>query len=155
MKKLIAATALVFCTGSVQAAELTLTAEVDTTYCASNGTQCSVAGSGHTAAAAGATNHNPVRLFVNVSRAGAAVSGLTIAGFVFNNNLVPASASAATVCTEAKCGTSRFQGGVGGTYSIFLDRGSAGNWRSGVYSGSIRVTSGADSGVTLVTFRIP
>jgi hypothetical protein len=137
------------------AAQLIVTVTADTTYCASVGTQCG--GGDNTFAAASDANSNPVRLLINVSSAatGLAVTGLPISAFTFSNNLTPAGGSSAVVCTQAICGTSRFQGGTGGTYALFVERGSAGNWKAGTYAGSVRVANGADNGTGLMTFSIP
>lgn len=149
----LAALAIAIGAPAASAAELTLVATVDTAYCASGGVQCTVAGSGHTAVEASSANHNPVRLLVQVSAAGAPVGSLTVSNFVISNNFVPAGGGSASVCSEAKCGTSRF-GGSSGIYSIFLDRTAAGNWKAGTYAGIVRVNRGTDTGSTLLTFTL-
>lgn len=155
LRSTFALAALAFAVGApaASAAELTLVATVDTAYCASSGVQCTVAGSGHTTAEASSANHNPVRLLVQVSAAGAPVGALTVSNFVISNSFVPAGGGSASVCSEAKCGTLRIQGSTG-IYSIFLDRTSAGNWKAGTYGGIIRVNRGTDTGSTLLTFTI-
>jgi hypothetical protein len=141
--------------GAAQAAALKVTAEVDTEFCASGAVQCSLAGHGF--AAATDLNHNPVRLFVHVARASSGVNlgALALANFTFNNGFVPAGGGSAVICSQANCGASRFGGGVGGAYSIILDRAAAGNWKAGAYAGTITINNGADTGTALVTFRIP
>ena len=51
--------------GSAVSAYALLSVQVDDTYCATGGVQCT--GTGHTAEAAGPGNHNPVRLVVQVA----------------------------------------------------------------------------------------
>lgn len=157
--RFLSAAALVALTASPvahAAVGYTITASVDTEVCASVPVQCGVAGTGHTFAAAGDTNHNPIRLFVTVVRAsGVPVNGLTINEFSFSNPFVPAGGGAAVICTEANCGTSRFGAGANGTYTIFLDRGPAGNWKAGAYAGTVRVVDAVNQGTAQVVFKIP
>jgi hypothetical protein len=136
-------------------AELTVQLAVDTAVCASVPVQCGVAGTGHTFVAASSTNHNPIRVFVQVSKAGVPVSGLTLASFNVSNSFVPAGGGSAGICGTASCGASNFGAGGNGSYTLYLDRIAAGNWKKGAYGGGVKVTSGADSGATLLNFAIP
>lgn len=148
------AAGLALAAAGAQAAAYTVTVEVDTTYCASVGVQCNAPG--HTYAAADSSNHNPIRAFVTVvNKNGAGVSGLPVTAFSISNNLTPAGAGSASLCADTVCGTSNFQGGTGGSYAIFLDRASAGNWKAGAYAGTIKVFDGANQGVGQLVFRIP
>lgn len=136
------------------ATELVVTTVVDTTFCASGAVQCTVPGSGHTAAVANSSNSNPIRLFVTVSREGNPVSGLTISNFNVSNGFVPAGGGAATICTSTICGSNRFGGGSQGTYQIILDRVGT-NWKRGSYLATTKVTSGTDVGISGTMFTIP
>lgn len=154
-RPLVAALMLGGVAAAASAGQLIVSVTADTTYCASVGVQC---GAGdNTFAAASDANSNPVRLLINVSSAatGLPVTGLAVSAFTFSNNLTPAGGGSASICTQAICGTSRFQGGTGGTYALFVERTSAGNWKAGTYGGSVRVVSGADNGTGLMTFSIP
>lgn len=148
------------CVSSASAAPLRIEASVDTEYCASGGIQCTVAGTGHTAAAASNANHNPLRMFVQVVLdTGETIPNLVGAEFTFSNPFVPAGGGAAGLCSAATCTASTFQNGGNGLYSLFLDRVPAGNWRAGTYAGTVEVTA-VRAGVTfrghgLVTFTIP
>lgn len=133
-------------------AELTVQVVPDTLVCAQAAQQCG--GAGHVPGPAAAGNHNPIRLFVLVTRAGAQVTNLTIANFQFTNGLVPAGGGSAVVCPETVCGPNRFGGGGGGLYQIFIDRYAAGNWTAGTYAATLRASRGADRGTGLVTFEI-
>lgn len=140
--------------GAAVAAPYTVLVEVDTAYCASVGVQCAAVG--HSYAAADSSNHNPIRAFVTVvNKSGKGVTGLPITAFSISNNLTPAGAGSAALCADTVCGTSNFQGGTNGNYAIFLDRASAGNWKAGAYSGTIKVVNGTDQGVGAMVFRIP
>jgi hypothetical protein len=141
--------------GAAAAAELTVQVAIDTEVCASVAVQCGVAGQGHTFVAAASTNHNPIRVFVQVSKAGAPVAGLTLASFNVSNSFVPAGGGSAGICSTTRCGASNFAGGGNGTYTFFLDRIAAGNWKKGAYGGGLKVTSGVDTGAALINFRIP
>ena len=139
---------------AARAAALAVTAEVDTTVCASFPVQCS--GSGHSYTAASAINHNPIALRITVvDENGLPVNRLTAANFTFTDGIVPAGGGAAVFCTVAECGASTFANAGPGLYQIFLDRGSPGDWKAGGYAAALQVTVGVDDGTTLVTFTIP
>jgi len=151
--------ALVIAVGSfsaaVQGAGLNLSTAVDTEICASGAAQC-----GGNFNPANDSNHNPIRLFVQVtSLNGTPGTGLALGDFSFTNNLVPAGGGSTVICPAARCGANRFGGGTNGLYSIFLDRSPAGNWKAGTYAGTIKVRKVVDdvtyNGTALVTFTIP
>jgi len=132
-------------------AGLTVQTSVDTAVCASVPVQCA----NHSYTPADSSNHNPLRLFVQVvDHAGMPVNGLTLANFAFTNNFVPAGGGQAVICSEASCGTDRFMAAPNGLYTVFLDRGPAGNWNAGAYAGTIVVTSGSSHGASMVNFSI-
>jgi hypothetical protein len=131
---------------------LTVQTSVDTAVCASVPVQCA----NHSYTPADSSNHNPLRLFVQVvDHAGMPVNGLTLADFGFTNNFVPAGGGSAVICSEASCSTDRFMAAPNGLYTLFLDRGPAGNWNAGAYAGTVVVSSGDDSGASMVNFSIP
>jgi hypothetical protein len=139
---------------AAHAAALAVTAEIDTTVCATVPVQCS--GAGHTFAQAGSSNHNPIALRLTVvNKNGRPVNGLTAADFTFTNSIMPAGGGAAVTCSVATCGASTFANAGNGLYQIFLDRGPAGNWTQGGYAAVIRVNAGANDGTKMVTFAIP
>ncbi len=131
---------------------LTLQASIDTAICASIPVQCA----NHSYDAADSSNHNPIRLVVQViGTDGTPVNGLTVDNFSFSNPFVPAGGGTTVICSEASCGTDRFQDGPNGLYSIMLDRGPAGNWDAGAYAGTVIVsTDSGDSGTSMATFEI-
>lgn len=138
--------------------EALLEARVDTAYCASGGVQCSAV-PGHTFAAASSTNHNPVRVLVQVSYDGQGVTGLTPANFTFTDGFTPAGGISPELCAMAICGPFSFQENAAGLYAFFLDPGVAGNWKAGTYAGTLAVayTSGDKTyqSTGIVTFVIP
>jgi len=130
---------------------LVVTISADTEACASVPVQCS----NFTYEAAADDNNNPFRIFVHVTRKGAAVTSLTESDFNFNNPFVPAGGGAAGICDDVDCGSSNFAGS-GGVYSMWLKRLPVGNWKAGAYGGSMTVNDDSgNSGSTLVTFNIP
>ena len=142
---------------------LAVAVSVDTEICASIPVQCNAdVADEHSFAAAADTNHNPIRIFVLVSkRNGDGVSGLLEGDFTFNNSLVPAGGGSVGLCDITDCGVNNFQEATAGDglYSMFLDRIPAGNWKAGTY-GSTMAVSFEDGGKTfdgiaLVTFTIP
>lgn len=143
-------------TAAVQGAGLNLSTAVDTEICASGAVQC-----GGNFNPANDSNHNPIRLFVQVSSLnGTPGTGLALGDFTFTSNLTPAGGGSTGICSLANCGASRFGGGTNGLYSIFLDRIPAGNWKAGTYAGTIKVRKVVDTtttynGTALVTFTIP
>ncbi|GEM_PF-3831336 len=132
------------------ASTLHLSVAVDTEACASAAVQCSFDGTG----AADNSNHSPVRLFVHVSQNGLPVTGLALEDFGLTMPFVPAGGGATVICDEAVCGPERFQAQAG-VYTLWLDRGPAGNWLAGSYAGSVTVTTTDSAGAELVSFAIP
>ncbi|MDH5360191.1 MAG: hypothetical protein OEX03_06485 [Gammaproteobacteria bacterium] len=131
---------------------LNVEVRVDTAYCASIGVQCA----NHAYTAADSSNHNPIRVFIQVTNhSGAAVSGLDLTAFSVSNPFVPAGGGTAVICNDISCGSDNFFAGTNGLYTLFLDRGPAGNWKSGMYGGSVRVsTTDGKSGIGMMTFNI-
>lgn len=158
MKKLLFAAAVVTAVAGIQdasAAELTVTVTADENACVSLPVQCNVAGQGHVSGVgARSTNHNPIRLLLTVQKAGVPIAGLTSSAFTISNSFLPAGGGSASACGTTKCGSSTFQAGAAGTYALYIDRTSAGNWKAGRYGGSVRVLSGADSGFAQLIFDI-
>lgn len=141
-------------TPAAMAAPYTVSVAVDTRVCAGVPVQCG--GAGHSFAAASGSNHNPIVLRLTVvNKNGLPVNGLAAANFIFANPFVPAGGGAAVACSVANCGASTFQAAGNGLYSIFLDRGPAGNWKAGGYAGTISVAAGVNDGTSLVSFTIP
>jgi hypothetical protein len=139
---------------AAHAAALAVTAEIDTTVCATVAVQCG--GAGHSFAQASSSNHNPIALRLSVvNKNGLPVNGLTAADFTFTNSIVPAGGGAAVACSVATCGASTFANAGNGLYQIYLDRGPAGNWTQGGYAGIIQVNAGVNNGTKMVTFAIP
>ncbi len=132
------------------ASTLQLSVAVDTEACASAAVQCSVDGTG----AADSGNHSPIRLFVHVSQNGQPVTGLTLDDFGLTVPFVPAGGAATVICEEAVCGPDRFQAQAG-VYTLWLDRGPAGNWLAGSYAGSLTVVTADSAGAELVNFTLP
>lgn len=136
-------------------AKLDVQVAVDTEVCASGAVQCT---SSHAAAAASNLNHNPIALFITVTKNGKPVSGLALTDFTFDNPFVPAGGGSANICNTTICGTSNF-GGSNGIYTLFLDRAAAGNWKAGAYGAAIKVVhvdgTTTHNGMALVSFNIP
>jgi hypothetical protein len=128
---------------------LGLTVLVDESYCATGGVQCS--GSGHTGAAAGPTNHNPVRLGIQVLRGGTPLNGLSSGRFTTSNTFVPAGGPSVARVVCASC----FQAGANGVYTIFVHPAPAVNWKSGSYFVQVRVNLGTTQLRALVEIEIP
>ncbi|MDH5183093.1 MAG: hypothetical protein OEX12_04310 [Gammaproteobacteria bacterium] len=131
---------------------LNVEVRVDTAYCASIGVQCA----NHDYTAADSGNHNPIRVFIQVTNhAGAAVNGLDLTAFSASNPFVPAGGGTAVICDDVSCGSDNFFAGTNGLYTLFLDRGPVGNWKSGMYGGSVKVSTGdGKSGIGMMTFTI-
>jgi hypothetical protein len=115
---------------------------VDITYCASGGVQCT--STGHTAAAAAAGNHNPVRVVVQVSANNGSnlfvpVNDLSSDLFGVSTQLVPAGGATVERLACATC----FQAVAGGTYAIFVHPTGSNLWKSGSYFAQIGFTSGS------------
>lgn len=135
--------------GGTTFGNLSLTVVVDESYCATGGVQCG--GGGHTVAAAGPTNHNPVRLGIQVLRGGTPVLGASSGRFTTANPFVPAGGPGVT---RVVCGTC-FQMGGNGLYTIFVHPAPAGNWKSGSYFVQVRVNLGATQLRALAEIEIP
>ena len=98
-----------------------------------------------------ADNNAPVELFVQVTKNGVGVSGLTADAFAYSNSFPRTGAS--------YCGNACFTAGQNGLYSLELQ----GDWLAGSYAGNVNVhfttsTSEGDvtsAGASLVSFDIP
>jgi hypothetical protein len=101
-----------------------------------------------------ADNNAPVELFVQVTKNGVGVSGLTADAFAYSNSFFPSGGTAASYC-----GNACFTAGQNGLYSLELQ----GDWLAGSYAGNVNVhfttsTSEGDvtsAGASLVSFDIP
>ena len=118
---------------------LAVEASVDLAYCGSGGVQCTVT---HAAGAASSSNHNPVRLFVLVSkRNGEGVSGLSDTDFTFVNTFVSAGGGSSGLCDSIDCGVDNFQDNGTGLYAMFLDViPDATNWGAGTRGATVAVS---------------
>jgi hypothetical protein len=86
-----------------------LTVKVDQSYCATGGVQCTT--TGHSAAAAGASNHNPVRFGIQILDAdGHPVDGLASTALTVFNPFVPAGGPAVTRLDCSDCFQAAGQG---------------------------------------------
>lgn len=132
---------------------VSLTVHVDETYCATGGVQCGA--DGHSFAAAGPDNHNPIRLGIQVLAGRKPVNGLAAGDFTFSNPFVPAGGGAISVYDCGSC----FQTGGSGMYTLFVHRGPSGNWKSGSYFAQLKVkvptASGSTTNRALVEIEIP
>jgi hypothetical protein len=98
-----------------------------------------------------ALNDAPVQVFVQVSRNGAGVTGLTPDAFAYSNSF--------PLNGAGYCGNACFIAGENGLYALELQ----GDWVEGSYAGTLNVqftnsTSAGDvtsTGTSLVTFDIP
>jgi hypothetical protein len=118
---------------------LELTMLIDQSYCQTGGVQCT--GNGHTAKAALKTNHNPVRVMIQVlDEKRNPVTGLASAAFSIAVPYVPAGGPGLTRLDCAEC----FQGSASpdGVYAIFVHPAIAGNWKSGAYCLQVEVVVG-------------
>jgi len=118
---------------------LELTMLIDQSYCKTGGTQCT--GTGHTAQAALKTNHNPVRVMIQVlDEKRHPVTGLTSAAFSISTPYVPAGGPglAEVVCSDCFQGTSS----PDGVYAIFVHPAVTGNWKAGAYCLQVEVVVG-------------
>lgn len=101
-----------------------------------------------------ADNNAPVELFVQVTKNGVGVPGLTADAFAYSNSFFPSGGTAASYC-----GNACFTAGQNGLYSLELQ----GDWLAGSYAGTLGVhfttsTSEGDvtsTGTSLVSFDIP
>lgn len=146
---------------------LVVEVHVDTELCASMPIQCAPGlGSDHTQVAASSSNHNPVILFVLVSKRedGVGVSGLVDTDFTFVNRVGPAGATAAIACGFDDCGIGFFSEASEetGLYFLTLDVASLSGtppWETGTYAATLAVSFVEDgktfNGIALVTFTIP
>ena len=118
---------------------LELTMLIDQSYCKTGGVQCT--GTGHTAQAALKTNHNPVRVMIQVlDEKRNPVTGLASAAFSIAVPYVPAGGPTLTRVACAEC----FQGSAGpdGVYAIFVHPAVTGNWKAGAYCLQVEVVVG-------------
>jgi hypothetical protein len=118
---------------------LELTMLIDQSYCKTGGVQCT--GTGHTAQAALKTNHNPVRVMIQVlDEKRNPVTGLESAAFSIAVPYVPAGGPTLTRVACAEC----FQGSAGpdGVYAIFVHPAVTGHWKAGAYCLQVEVVVG-------------
>ena len=118
---------------------LELTMLIDQSYCKTGGVQCT--GTGHTAQAALKTNHNPVRVMIQVlDEKRNPVTGLASAAFSIAVPYVPSGGPGLTRLDCAEC----FQGSAGpdGVYAIFVHPAITGNWKAGAYCLQVEVVVG-------------
>jgi hypothetical protein len=145
-----------------------VTVVTNETVCTGNVAQCN--GSGHTTAAAGSTNHNPVAIILLVTRNGEPILNLPASAFTFEGKFQPASAPGYGPCNDVVGGSSPPGDQVGCgpfTDSLFQDAGDgvyafyvhptapAFNWFVGKYTFMVKVADGNDLGRGLGTFVIP
>ncbi len=127
---------------------LDLSVQVDETYCATGGVQCT--GTGHTAAAAGPTNHNPVRIGFQLLSSGVPVTNVGTADVTVVAKFVPAGGSGLARLVCASC----FQNAGNGVYDVFVHPALTGNWRSGAYLIQVTVTNPSSKAKTYALGRI-
>ena len=113
-----------------------LTVKVDNTYCATGGIQCTT--TGHTAQEAGPTNHNPVRLGLQIlDPLGNPIDGLPSDAISVFNPFVPAGGPSVTRLDCPSC----FGAAGQGLYTIFVHPAPVNfNWKSGSYFVQTQVT---------------
>jgi len=130
---------------------LELTMLIDQSYCQTGGVQCT--GTGHTARAALKTNHNPVRVMIQVlDEKRNPVTGLASAAFSIATPFVPANGPSLARVVCASC----FQeGSPDGVYAIFVHPAVAGNWKSGSYCLQVEVTGGTAGSNAVGLISIP
>lgn len=120
-----------------------LTVHVDETACATGAIQC--AEGGHTFEAAGRTNHNPVRLGIQVLAGRKPVNGLRSDAFSVFNRFVPAGGGGVDRDNCTQC----FQSVENGLYALFVHPlPSVGNWVSGSYFVQVIVKVPVTNGTT-------
>ena len=131
---------------------LELTMLIDQSYCKTGGVQCT--GTGHKAQAALKTNHNPVRVMIQVlDEKRNPVTGLASAAFSIAVPYVPAGGPTLTRVACAEC----FQGSAGpdGVYAIFVHPAVTGNWKAGSYCLQVEVTAGTAGSNAVGLISIP
>ena len=123
---------------------LELTMLIDQTYCKTGGVQCT--GTGHTAQSALKTNHNPVRVMIQVlDEKRNPVTGLASAAFSLSTPYLPAGGPGLTRLDCADC----FQSTSDGVYAIFVHPAVAGNWKSGSYCIQVEVQAEVVAGTAV------
>ena len=129
---------------------LQLTVLVDQSYCGTGGAQCS--STGHSTKAAAKTNHNPVRIMIQVlDETGKPIIGLASASIAVSTPYVPAGGPGLTRVVCSDC----FQESPEGVYAVFVHPSPSGNWKSGAYCFQIHVTVGSISGYAIALISIP
>ena len=125
---------------------------VDQTICGTGAVQCT--GSGHTTKTAAKTNHNPVRVMIQVlDENGIPVTGLTSASISVSTPFVPAGGPG---LARLDCGPDCFQAPLDGIYGIFVHPAPAGvKWKSGSYCLEVTVVVGTISASDIVLISIP
>ncbi len=125
---------------------------VDQTICGTGAVQCT--GSGHTTKTAAKTNHNPVRIMIQVlDENRIPVDGLTSAAFSVSTPFVPAGGPG---LARLDCGPDCFQAAGNGVYGIFVHPAPAGvKWKSGSYCLEAQVLVGTISAFEIVLISIP
>ena len=117
---------------------LELTMLVDQSYCQTGGVQCT--GTGHTARPALKTNHNPVRVMIQVlDEKRNPVTGLASDAFSIAVPFIPAGGPG---LTRVVCATCFQDSGPDGVYAIFVHPSVSGNWKSGAYCLQVEVVVG-------------
>jgi hypothetical protein len=128
---------------------LSLTVQVDQTYCATGGVQCT--GPGLSTVAPADNNRNPVRLGLQVLRGTTPVNTLTDADVTVVNSFVPAGGSAVGQLSCPTC----FQNAGNGMYAIFVNPSVGFTWKPGSYFVQIQVRVGARTHRALAQIEIP
>ncbi len=126
---------------------------VDQTICGTGAVQCT--GSEHTTKTAAKTNHNPVRVIIQVlDENKQPVTGLTAASFSVSTPFVPAGGPG---LTRLDCGPDCFGAPIpDGVYAIFVHPAPAGvKWKSGSYCLEVTVVDGTISASDIVLISIP
>ena len=135
--------------GAATFGSLTLTVQVDHTYCGTGGVQCT--GPGLSTVAAANNNRNPVRLGIQVLNGTTPVNTLTDADINIVNSFVPAGGTALVQLACATC----FQNAGNGTYAIFIHPANNALWKSGSYFVQVQVKIGARTHRALAQIEIP
>ncbi len=127
-------------------------------------------GSGHTTAAAAATNHNPVAVMLFVTRNGEPVLNLPASAFTFEKKFTPAAAPGYGPCNDVVGGSSPpgdlvgcgpftdslFQDAGDGVYAFYVHPTHPGfNWFEGKYTFMVKASDANDVGRGVGTFVIP
>lgn len=118
---------------------------VDETECATGAVQCT--GTGHTAAAAGSANHNPVAVGIQViDKHGNPIDGLGTTNFSANSQFIPAGGPGVSRLDCPQC----FAAGSApsGLYLVWVHPSPSGvNWKSGTYYLEIMVAVSTPAGI--------